>query len=164
MRRSRSRWFLRRFDLPRERKPGDGADGGVDAVAVEAAALARRYGGAVAPGCVGVAVDLPLRAAVADVLLAVAVGGHVARVEGPPRNPFLVKLYFGSLVPAEEIAAHIRARRERIAAELAELEELERTIDREASPYGFLALQYGLEVDRAIVRWADEALNSIGDA
>lgn len=84
--------------------------------------------------------------------------------EGPARNPFLVKLYFGALLPPEEIAAHIRDRRGRIEAELAELEELERTIDRDTSPFGLLALQYGLEVDRAILRWTDEALASLESA
>jgi Virulence activator alpha C-term len=57
--------------------------------------------------------------------------------DGPARNPFLVKLYFGALLQPEEIAAHIRERRERIGIELAELEALERTIDRDASPFGF---------------------------
>src|SRR5206468_2154503 len=60
---------------------GLGADGRVDAVAVEAAALASRHGGTVPPGCVRVAVDLALRASVVEEPLAVAVGGHVARVD-----------------------------------------------------------------------------------
>jgi DNA-binding PadR family transcriptional regulator len=57
--------------------------------------------------------------------------------DGPARNPFLVKLSFGALLQPEEVAAHIRERRERIGIELAELEALERTIDRDASPFGF---------------------------
>ena len=69
-----------------------------------------------------------------------ALGAWLASSEladGPARNPFLVKLYFGALLQPEEIAAHIRERRERIGVELAELEALERTIDRDASPFGF---------------------------
>jgi hypothetical protein len=42
-----------RLDLPRERQTGDGADGGVDPVAVETAAFAGRDGGAVAPDASG---------------------------------------------------------------------------------------------------------------
>lgn len=77
--------------------------------------------------------------------------------EGPARNPFLVKVFFGDVLGREETAAHVRRRRERIAAELAELEEIERRIDP-GNTYGRLALRYGLAVDRAILAWADEAL------
>jgi DNA-binding PadR family transcriptional regulator len=84
-------------------------------------------------------------------------------VEGPARNPFLVKLFFGGLLQPGEVVAHVRARRDRIAAELGELEEIERTIDRERSPHGWLTLRYGLEIDRAILRWADETLAELGD-
>lgn len=82
--------------------------------------------------------------------------------EGPPRNPFLVKVFFGGVLEREEIVAHVRDRRERIAAELKELEELEATLDRDANLFGWLALRYGLESDRAILRWADEALATLG--
>ena len=47
---------LGRLDRPRQRQAGARADGGVDLVAVVAAALARRDGGAVPPRCVGVGV------------------------------------------------------------------------------------------------------------
>jgi PadR family transcriptional regulator AphA len=84
-------------------------------------------------------------------------------IEGPPRNPFLVKLFFGGVLRREEIVAHVRERRERIAAELADLEELELALDREANVFGWLALRYGLEQDRTILRWADEALATLGE-
>jgi hypothetical protein len=64
------------------RQPRHGADGGVDLVAVEPAALAGRDGGAVAPGGVGVAVALALRAVLGEVALAVGVGGQVGAVDG----------------------------------------------------------------------------------
>jgi hypothetical protein len=54
----------------------------VDAIAVEAAALASADGGTVAPRCVRVAVDVSLRAAVVEVLLTVPVCGHVGSVDG----------------------------------------------------------------------------------
>src|SRR5437763_3249720 len=69
------------LNLPREREAGLGADGGVDAVPVEAAALPCGDGAAVAPRCVRVAVGLPFRAVLVEELLAVGVGGHVARVD-----------------------------------------------------------------------------------
>lgn len=81
-------------------------------------------------------------------------------VEGPPRNPFLVKVFFGGVLGREATAAHVRERRERITAELAELEDIERTIDP-ANTYGRLALRYGLAVDRAILTWADETLEEL---
>ena len=80
--------------------------------------------------------------------------------EGPARNPFLVKVFFGDVVGREETARHVRERRDRIAIELGELEEIERTIDP-ANTYGRLALRYGLAVDRAILAWADEALEEL---
>lgn len=80
---------------------------------------------------------------------------------GPPRNPFLVKLFFGDLLEPAELAAHVRERREAIAAELAELEEIAADVDPDESPYGWLALAYGLEVDRAILRWAELARRTL---
>jgi PadR family transcriptional regulator AphA len=84
--------------------------------------------------------------------------------EGPSRNPFLVKVFFGGVLERAEIVAHIQTRRDAIAAELEELEAIEAQIDRDASPFGWLALRYGLEQDRAILRWADEALSVLGPA
>src|SRR6266542_4126001 len=70
------------LDLPRKREARDSADGGMDAIPVEAASLARGDSGAMAPGGVRVAVDLPLGAAVVEELLAVAVGRNVGGVDG----------------------------------------------------------------------------------
>ena len=70
-----------RLDLPRERKPGDGADGGMDLVPVEAAALARADGGAMPPRCVRIGVCLALGAAVVEEPLPVRVRGHVGSVD-----------------------------------------------------------------------------------
>jgi len=94
------------------------------------------------------------RAALAEWLTSPELG------EGPPRNPFLVKVFFGEVLGRDAMTAHVRERRDRIATELAELEEIERTIDP-ANTYGRLALRYGLAVDRAILAWADEALEEL---
>src|SRR5919201_165395 len=45
-----------------------------------------------------------------------------------------------------------------VQEELSQLEAIERTIDRERNFYGWLTLTYGLERDRATIRWADSAL------
>lgn len=81
--------------------------------------------------------------------------------EGPTRNPFLLKVFFGGLIERREIVSHVRARRDAVAAELRELEELEAVIDGDANPFGWLALSYGLEHDRAFLRWAEEALGAL---
>ena len=73
------------LDLPREREAGDGADGGMYAVAVEASAFPGRDGGAVAPRGVQVAVDQPLRAAVVEERLTVGPRGKVGRVDSDLR-------------------------------------------------------------------------------
>jgi PadR family transcriptional regulator, regulatory protein AphA len=79
-------------------------------------------------------------------------------VGGPGRNPFLLKLFFGDALERDEIVAHVRGHRDRIAAELAELEELESELDAGNNVLGWLALRYGLAHDRATLRWADEAV------
>src|SRR5579884_1987863 len=53
----------------------------MDAIAVEAATLARRDCGAMAPRGVRVAEPLALRAVLREIPLAVREGGHVARVD-----------------------------------------------------------------------------------
>jgi DNA-binding PadR family transcriptional regulator len=81
-----------------------------------------------------------------------------ALLDGPTRNPFLLKVFFGALLSHEEIVAHVRAGRAAVTAELAELEEIDARLDPRKDRYGWLALRYGLERDRATLRWADEAL------
>src|SRR3712207_6467171 len=71
-----SSWSFAVRTLPRQRKVGLDADGHVDLVAVEPAALP------MAPSGVRVAVALALRAVLRQVALAVRVGGHVGAVDG----------------------------------------------------------------------------------
>ena len=70
------------LDFPCERQARPGANGGVKAVAVEASAVASRDRGAMAPGCIGVAVPLALGAVLRQEPLSVRVGGQVGRVDG----------------------------------------------------------------------------------
>jgi PadR family transcriptional regulator AphA len=86
-----------------------------------------------------------------------------ALIDGPARNPFLLKVFFGELLDHDEIVAHVRAGRQAVAGQLAELEEIEARLDPERDRFGWLALRYGLERDRATLRWADEALAVLGE-
>jgi len=86
-----------------------------------------------------------------------------ALFDGPTRNPFLLKVFFGGLLGRDEVVAHVRAGREAMAAQLAELEQIEAGLDAEGDLHGWLALRYGLERNRATLRWADEALAALGE-
>ncbi len=49
----------------------------------------------------------------------------------------------------------------RRSKKLAELEEIDRNLDREEDFFPYLTLLHGLEVTRAMVRWADDALREL---
>jgi DNA-binding PadR family transcriptional regulator len=69
-----------------------------------------------------------------------ALGAWLASSEladGPARNPFSREALLRRSPAARGDRGAHRERRERIGIELAELEALERTIDRDASPFGF---------------------------
>ena len=72
----------RRLDLPRDREVRASANSGVNLVAVEPAALARRDSRAVAPARVRVGVALALGAVLREVALTVRVDGQVGSVDG----------------------------------------------------------------------------------
>jgi PadR family transcriptional regulator AphA len=79
----------------------------------------------------------------------------------PFKNPFLLKIFFGRHLDREALIRHIEEGRADVQEELSQLEAIEQTIDRERSFYGWLTLTYGLERDRATVRWADAALREL---
>jgi DNA-binding PadR family transcriptional regulator len=74
------------------------------------------------------------------------------------RNPFLLKIFFGRHLDRERLIAHVEEGRAEVQEELSQLEAIEGTIDRERSFHGWLTLTYGLERDRATIRWADAVL------
>jgi PadR family transcriptional regulator AphA len=74
------------------------------------------------------------------------------------KNPFLLKIFFGRHLTSKALVRHIEEGRADVQEELSQLEAIERTIDRERNFYGWLTLTYGLERDRATIRWADSAL------
>ena len=110
---------LARLDLPRERQIGLGADSHVEAISVEAAALARRDGGAVAPGSIRVAVLLAFRPVLVLVALAVRVCGHVGGVDGDipaeERVVFLQLFDDASGAAFEQVHVVAELRREAVA-------------------------------------------------
>jgi DNA-binding PadR family transcriptional regulator len=74
------------------------------------------------------------------------------------KNSFLLKVFFGKHMDHGALVRHIEEGRADVQEELSQLEAIERDADRERNFYGWLALTYGLERDRATIRWADEAL------
>ena len=79
-----------------------------------------------------------------------------AAARAPVKNPFLLKLFLGEFMSRDDVVAHIRRGRDDAAAELAELEKI--TPDADAHPYDGYVVEYGLEANRAFLRWADRVL------
>jgi len=75
------------------------------------------------------------------------------------KNPFLLKLFLGEFMQPEAVAEHIARGRERAAAELAELEQISPSVDEH--PYDGYLIDYGIEVNRAFIRWADDVLGDM---
>jgi PadR family transcriptional regulator AphA len=74
------------------------------------------------------------------------------------KNSFLLKIFFGRHLEPTRLIEHIEEGRADVQEELSQLEAIEKTIDRERNFHGWLTLTYGLERDRATVRWADGVL------
>jgi DNA-binding PadR family transcriptional regulator len=78
------------------------------------------------------------------------------------RSPFLLKVFFGSQMSADALAAHVRRKLEQAEADLAEYREIEERIaGEEKSYYGYLTLRWGLTHARATTRWAKEVLREL---
>ena len=77
-------------------------------------------------------------------------------------DALILKVFFGDLVPAEVVAAHVRRHREEARAQLAEYREIERRIAGSPDDYhGYVTLRYGIARTRATIRWADEVLREL---
>jgi DNA-binding PadR family transcriptional regulator len=83
--------------------------------------------------------------------------------EDPPRDEFLLKLFFGREAAPEISIAHINQYQERIRGLLAVLEDLERLGRLHGSgqpgmPFWMLTLSYGMGQLRAGLEWSESAM------
>jgi len=74
------------------------------------------------------------------------------------KNAFLLKVFFGRHMDDDALVRHIEEGRADVQEELSQLEAIETEASPDRNLHGWLTLIYGLERDRATVRWADEAL------
>ena len=81
----------------------------------------------------------------------------------PPRNEFLLKLFFGGEAAPGVALAHVRELQERNRRMLATLEGIEKVAHQHQSqnpnkPYWMLTLGLGMALTRAALEWGDAAL------
>jgi PadR family transcriptional regulator AphA len=74
------------------------------------------------------------------------------------RDGLLLKLFFGSRADHGALEQQVAERRRLASEKLAQLEEIERTIDREADFFPYLTLLHGLESTRATIAWTEQVL------
>jgi DNA-binding PadR family transcriptional regulator len=84
----------------------------------------------------------------------------------PPRNEFLLKLFFGREAPPSVSIGHIRELQRRNQQMLATMLELESFANREGSqnphkPYWMLTLTLGIALTRAALDWGKSALANL---
>jgi DNA-binding PadR family transcriptional regulator len=81
----------------------------------------------------------------------------------PPRDPLMLRLFFGAALGPEECAALVRDARERARSQLAAFGAIRQVMDAESEyaehhPYWFITLSAGEHRARAAIAWADETL------
>jgi DNA-binding PadR family transcriptional regulator len=79
-------------------------------------------------------------------------------IAGVARDGLLLKLFFGGHGDVSALRDQVAERRRLAAQKLAELEEIERTIDRDEDFFPYLTLLHGLESTRAALAWTDRVL------
>jgi DNA-binding PadR family transcriptional regulator len=77
---------------------------------------------------------------------------------GVSRDGLLLKLFFGADADPATLRGQLEERRRLAEERLDELEEIERTIDRDADFFPYLTLLHGLEDARSTIAWAEQAL------
>jgi DNA-binding PadR family transcriptional regulator len=84
----------------------------------------------------------------------------------PPRNEFLLKLFFGREAPPSVSIGHVRELQERNRRSLATMLEIKRFARSQSSqnphqPFWMLTLSLGIAMTRAALEWGDSALNEL---
>jgi PadR family transcriptional regulator, regulatory protein AphA len=79
-------------------------------------------------------------------------------IAGVARDGLLLKLFFGGYADADALRQQVAERKRRAEQRLAELEEIDRTIDTEEDFFPYLTLLHGLEDARSTIVWADQVL------
>jgi PadR family transcriptional regulator AphA len=81
-----------------------------------------------------------------------------APIAGVARDGLLLKLFFGAHADPTSLRSQVAERSRRAEKQLAELEDIERTIDRDRDFFPYLTLLHGLEDARSTLAWCDRAL------
>jgi len=71
----------------------------------------------------------------------------------------LLTLFFGGHADPEKLRRQVQERKRLAEVKLAELEAIERTIDRDEDFFPYLTLLHGLEVTRATIAWTAAVTN-----
>lgn len=87
----------------------------------------------------------------------------------PPRNEFLLKLFFGREAPASVTLGHVRELQERNRSSLATMLEIERVATTQGAqnphqPFWMLTLGLGIAMTRAALEWGESALSQLSSA
>ena len=84
----------------------------------------------------------------------------------PPKNKFLLKVFFGAETRPEVVIDLVEGRRRDAAENLDRLREIERDLraaDRRGTSdhFRYLTLTWGIEYHRAVIRWPDATLREL---
>jgi DNA-binding PadR family transcriptional regulator len=79
-------------------------------------------------------------------------------IRGVARDGLLLKLFFGAHGDATLLRKQVAGRKQLAERVLAELEEIERTIDKDEDFFPYLTLLHGLEDARSTIAWCKQTL------
>src|SRR4051812_27184561 len=79
-------------------------------------------------------------------------------ISGVARDGLLLKLFFGNYGDAASLRGQVAERKRAAEQKLAELEEIERTIDTDGDFFPYLTLLHGLQLTRATIAWVNRVL------
>ena len=82
-------------------------------------------------------------------------------ISGVARDGLLLKLFFGANADFDALRDQVAERKRLAEQRLAELEEIDRTIDTDEDFFPYLTLLHGLEDARSTIAWADRALREL---